>query len=354
MGDGGLCIIDEFQRMDRVYWDRIAFLHGSRGRLILCGSSLGIMGRVFDRNSPLPGLFTPFHVDLVSPGDVVTCLANTLDPVNAIKWGVIVRDPWILGLIEPRGDPVDTIASYSTLLTGSVRGLIGEVFHLEDRKLTRLYDTVLYLLSRGYWSSQAIAQKLYEHRLIASYNPGIVTGVLNQLISIGLVEKIPLWRTRGARAYYHHRSPLTAILYSVLDIVDTGIGPSREDILSVYSIELRFFIGELLARAYGYAKAYTILPRGAGDIDIVLLDKRSRKPVIAYEIKTGRITRGEARRAIERIRSMGIPRAGLISLTEKPEYPCDHALGPQDLVGIANKLYRMERKYAEKLAQAKQ
>ena len=96
----------------------------------------------------------------------------------------------------------------------------------------------MYLLAKGYCSSQTLTQKLYEKGLIENYNPGVVTGILNQLVSIGLVEKIPLWRTRGSRIYYHHRSPLLAILYSVSNIVETGLEPSLDDIVEVYSIEL--------------------------------------------------------------------------------------------------------------------
>ena len=101
-------------------------------------------------------------------------------------------------------------------------------------------------------------------------------------------------------------------------------------------------LGELLAKHHKLIKAYTILPHGQGDIDIVLLDK-NRKPAIAYEVKIGEITRNEARRTPEKIREYGIPRVGLISLTEKP--PKEKAgitLGPQEIIAIAEEIKKRE------------
>ncbi len=40
---GGVVVIDEFQRLPKEYWDLIGLKHHeAAGRLILCGSSLGI------------------------------------------------------------------------------------------------------------------------------------------------------------------------------------------------------------------------------------------------------------------------------------------------------------------------
>jgi len=41
----------------------------------------------------------------------------------------------------------------------------------------------------------------------------------------------------------------------------------------------------MLSEYLGGRKSYTILPSGEGDVDIVILDLRGRKPIIGYEVK---------------------------------------------------------------------
>ncbi len=333
-------VVDEFQRLPEDYWDLIGLKHHEvSGRLILCGSSLGIAQRVFDKRSPLLGLLEPFLVDIASPEDTISSLAKYLKPKEAILWATIARDPWILGITVPQGEPWKTIMDKAASLAPISISLIGEVFTEEEKQLTRLYEALLRLLAQQYWSSKTLAQKLYEARLISSPQLGVVTGLLSQLEKMGLVEKIPLWKTRRNRYYYKHRSPLLSILLRIDELVEEhGVKPDIQSIIYDIALETQFMLGELLARYHKLSRAYTILPHGQGDIDIVLLDK-TKKPVIAYEVKIGEITRNEARKIVERIKEYGIPRVGLISLTEKPlEEKVDEALGPQEIIAIAEEL----------------
>lgn len=335
-------VIDEFQRLPEEYWDLIGLKHHEvTGRLILCGSSLGIARRIFDKRSPLLGLLEPFLVDIASPEDTILSLAKYLRPGEAILWATIARDPWILGIMTPYGEPWKAIIDKAVNLAPISISLIGEVFTEEEKQLTRLYEALLRLLAQRYWSSKILAQKLYEIHLISSPQPGIVTGLLSQLEGMGLVEKIPLWRTRRNRYYYKHRSPLLSILLRIEELVEEhGVKPDIQTIMYDIALETQFMLGELLARYHKLSRAYTILPHGQGDIDIVLLDK-AKKPVIAYEVRIGEITRSEARKIVEKIKGYGIPRVGLISLTEKPlEEKVDEALGPQEIITIAEELRR--------------
>ena len=340
LGGNGTVVLDEFQRLPEEYWDLIGLKHHEvGGRLILCGSSLGVARKVFDRRSPLLGLLKPFLVDIVSPEDAIASLAKYLKPREAILWATLARDPWILGVMVPHGEPWDTVLNEASSLAPVSTSLVGEVFSEEEKRLTRLYDAVLRLLAQHYWSSKVLAQKLYEAHLLLSPNPGVVTGILSQLENMGLVEKIPLWKTRGARYYYKHRSPLLSTILKIGELVEEhGVKPDRQTVVYSLALETQFTLGELLAKHHKLTRAYTILPRGEGDIDIVLLSK-SKKPVIAYEVKIGEISRKEAEEAVEKIRNHGIPKAGLISLTEKPpETKADQTLGPREIIAIAEKL----------------
>jgi len=201
---------------------------------------------------------------------------------------------------------------------------------------------VLQLLAEGVWRASDIAQSLYTMGLSSSPSPGAATGVLSVLESLGLVEGIPLWRTRRARVYYRHRSSATSILYRLHPIaVEAGLKPDPAMVRSWYGVELQFTIGELLSHYHGLKRAYSILPRGE-DIDVVLLDRRG-KPVWGYEIKMGRVSRGEAEKAVNRARSLGIPRVGIVSLAEEPPSVGDLQLGPEDLARIAVSMYEAAR-----------
>jgi len=343
---GESIVIDEFQRVPEKYWDLLAIAaqEAERG-LMLCGSSLGIARRVFSERSPLLGFFEAFRVDLASVADTIASLhGQGLGAREAVLWSIIVRDPWILLHIEPRGEPWKLLAGRAAGLVPAARGLIGEVFSEEDRQLSRVYEAVLQLLAQGYWRAADIAAKLYEAGLSTSPQPGVATGVLRVLEEIGLVERVPLWRTRRARVYYRHRSSLVSLLYSVADYVEeVGGMPSPDMLLARYGVELQFGLGELLAERRGLRRGYSI-PQGGRDIDVVLLDKRG-KPEWGYEVKMGRLDAREAENIAEWIRSLGIPRAGIIALggIRGEASRVDEVLDAEAIVEEAEKLSNTRR-----------
>ena len=69
--------MDEFQWLPERYWDLLGTVaQEAEERFVVCGSSLGIVSRVFDRRSPLLGLFEAFRVDLVSVADAIASLSR--------------------------------------------------------------------------------------------------------------------------------------------------------------------------------------------------------------------------------------------------------------------------------------
>ncbi|RLF07027.1 MAG: ATP-binding protein [Thermoprotei archaeon] len=340
---GEIVVLDEFQRLSEEFWDEIALRHPN-GRLIASGSSLGILKRIFDRRSPLLGLLTPLKLDLIRYSDAISAITEVCSsPRNALIWSMLIRDPWIIPMTSLERDPISEICDKAYYFMASASGLIGEAFEEEERALTRTYDALLRLTGEGVWRPSDMAGILASSKLIAG-GQSTVTGLLERLVGMGLIEKIPLWKTRGARYYFKHRSPLLSIIYYLdqKQSISEGIYGKAEPNLALKAIgrELAFNLGEMLAELHNGVRAYTILPRGQGDIDIVILDRRSRKPIIGYEVKMGEMEISEAKRAIEKIHSEGIPKAGLISITAKPpETPGSHEeLGPQDIIERAKKL----------------
>ncbi len=342
---GGVAIIDEFQRLPMKYWDLIGHVsQKASGRLVLCGSSHGIVKKVFDERSPLLGLVTGFKLDIASVADTINSLLNIMPPRDAILWSLVARDPWIVRHLEFSKPPWIELLEKAEYLIPTVEGLIGEIFLDEDRRLTRLYTSVLRQLALGEWSLSKIAGKLYSAGIIPSGSPSYLTGILDNMEKMGLVRKIPLWRTRGARYYYMHKSPVTSLLM----YIDESTGGlqyrlDEESIRMRYSIELQFMIGELLSEYTGYRQAYTILPEGERDIDVLLLD-RGGKPWIAYEVKTGDIDVKEIVSWIDMVSKYGVRRYGAVTLSKDVDIEgLDEVLNVENLVSIAKEISSRER-----------
>ncbi|MGB9854744.1 MAG: AAA family ATPase [Candidatus Bathyarchaeales archaeon] len=343
---GETVVLDEFQRLPDRFWEEIALRHPN-GRLIACGSSLGIVKKVFDKRSPLLGLFAPFRVDLIKYCDAVVAVKDTCKSLkDALLWGLIIRDPWVIPMATFKMDVGSEICDKLPIFLASSSGLVGEVFEEEERSITRVYDAVLRLIGEGFWKPSEISGVLTSNNLISGGLP-TVTGLLERLTSMGLIEKIPLWKTRGSRHYYKHRSPLLSIIH----YIDQKLGISegayqRIDYNLASNIigrELQFSLGEMLAEYHEGKRSYTMLPHGKGDIDIVILDKKGKKPIIGYEVKLGNFERNEAKKSIETIHSHGILKAGLVSLSSKPPMVlgAHSALGPKELINIAEKISRV-------------
>jgi hypothetical protein len=341
LDNGETVIIDEFQRLPEFLWEELA-LHHPKGKLIVSGSSLGMLSKVFDRRSPLLGLLSPLKLDIISYQDTIMALKNLVKtPRDAMMWGLIFRDPWVIPMLSIEADIITEICGKAYYLATSIHGLIGEVFEEEERALTRVYDAILRLVGEGMWKPSEIAGVLASNNMITG-GQATVIGMLERLVNMGLLEKIPLWRTRGARFYFKHRSPIASIIQYIdqkLNITEnpnTNVG--REIVMTAISREIQFSLGEMLAEYIGGRRAYAILPNG--DIDIVVLDERRRTPIIGYEVKIGEMEVSEARKAIERIHEQGIPRAGLISVSAKPpKVPGSYEeIGPEEIIEIASKM----------------
>jgi predicted AAA+ superfamily ATPase len=315
--EGKTVVIDEFQRMPEKYWDGLATLHPN-GKLILVGSSFNISRKVLDKNSPLLGIVLPYKLDIIHYADV-------LSQVNDPLLSVIYRDPWTIEFVNS----IDDLKERAYQLFMVTKALIGEIFEGEERQLTNLYETILLSLAEGEWNTAIISGALARKGF--SVPSSTVSSYLETLVNMGLVEKIPIYGERKrARWYYRISSPIISLMFYAEAKYNISFSERAEDL--PLGREIRFSIGELLAEKYEADLAYSPYE----DIDVVLLKKG--KPIIGYEVKIGEFNKAEADRAIERIRSAGIPRAGLVSLKEKPNFNADEELGPEELVNCAKEV----------------
>jgi hypothetical protein len=142
-----------------------------------------------------------------------------------------------------------------------------------------------------------------------------------------LVSKI---LTLGKENYYKVSSPpLSLILYAESKYM---VG-ERDALIEELPIgrEVQFSIGEMLAKYFGGQLYYS--PKE--DIDVVIVKKK--KPIWAFEIKMGEITKSEALNSIKRMSKVS-ERVGFVSLKEKPNDYGDLNLGPKELMQIAKEL----------------
>jgi hypothetical protein len=321
---GKTVVIDEFQRLPEKYWDGLSAEHPN-GKLILVGSSFRVMKKLVDKRSPLLGLVLPYKLDIIHYADV---LSQVKDPLLSL----IYRDPWSINFVKGLKDLEEK--AYQLYMVA--KALIGEIFEEEERQLTMLYEAVLLSLAEGEWNTPIISGALNSKGF--NVTPSTVSGILDTLVNMGLVEKIKIYGDRRrARWYYRISSPIISLMF----YAEAKYNVSFTETLGELPIgrEVQFSIGEMMAEYKNLTFAYSPYE----DIDVVLLN--NDKPVIGYEVKLGRFSKSEGEKSVERIRRAGIPKAGLISLTEKPNFSlADEVLGPEDLVKIAEYVFK---KYVE-------
>ncbi|MHA1583338.1 MAG: AAA family ATPase [Candidatus Baldrarchaeia archaeon] len=315
-------VVDEFQRLPEDFWDIFASYH-PKGKLILAGSSLSIVEKVFSRRSPLLGLLLPLRVDLIKPSDVLNSLTSMgLTSREAVEWGVIVRDPWIIPHVNLKENVQSQIAKLLPLLVESSISLIGEVFKDEERLLTKTYETILYAIASGSWRLEEIAKEIYQKGIVEYPRLEYASSYVDRLVKMGLVERIPLYKSR-TRIYLKLRSHLMSIALGIGE--KTGLTEYiqpvfniEERVRSMYGLELQFFIGEALAEAKNLRRAYTILPKDKGDIDVVLLDRKNR-PVMAIEVKSDAPKKLDIEKLKEKARQIGAYETAIFTLKEIDE-----------------------------------
>jgi hypothetical protein len=322
--EGKTVVIDEFQRLPEKYWDGLSAEHPN-GKLVLVGSSFRVMKKLVDKRSPLLGLVLPYKLDIIHYADV---LSQVKDPLLSL----IYRDPWSINFVKGLKDLEEK--AYQLYMVA--KALIGEIFEEEERQLTMLYEAVLLSLAEGEWNTPIISGALNSKGF--NVTPSTVSGILDTLVNMGLVEKIKIYGDRRrARWYYRISSPIISLMF----YAEAKYNVSFTETLGELPIgrEVQFSIGEMMAEYKNLTFAYSPYE----DIDVVLLN--NDKPVIGYEVKLGRFSKSEGEKSVERIRRAGIPKAGLISLTEKPNFSlADEVLGPEDLVKIAEYVFK---KYME-------
>ncbi len=289
VSDGGCVAVDEFQRLPDSFLDELAILHPS-GRVVLSGSSVGVMDSVMGTGSPLLGLVSVYRLGLVRPVDAILSL-DGLRPRARLAFSAYLREPWLSSFL--RTDLPIERALWEVLPSAryTVPTLIGEVFTESQRRLTQVYEAVIRGLGSGLWRPGDLAHRLQNIGLLNNEGSNYLRTYLKSLVEMGLVSKIPIHGKAKWVAYRLDSQLLETYYYLAdrhrTDEVDRPLDDIRHNLRKMISLAVERFIGQLFQQIEGGQLEYSFDP----ELDFILTKGRKRRPTLVGEVKWGRYTK---------------------------------------------------------------
>lgn len=286
VSENKVVVIDEFQRLDNSILEQVVLLH-PKGKLIISGSSLRIVNKIFEPKSPLLGFFTPIKIGFISPKDTIMGLKGKFEPEKVIELATFLREPWAIPIYNNQ----KTMDFVYELVTGSkyiITSLIGEIFTEEERELTKKYEAILNLIGEGIWNTKELTSILYSRKFIPDPSPTHLIQYLKNLEEMELVESIKLHKAKGR--YYRLTSPIMNIYYyldSRYNISERNVSLEeiKPTIEKLINLEIQNFIADLFAQLYNGRKEYFI----SGDKEVDFIITKRNKAEIIGEVKWKRI-----------------------------------------------------------------
>ncbi len=280
-------VIDEFQRLAEGRIEDLVSMH-PKGKLILSGSSLRIVKKVFEPNSPLLGFFTPVKIGFIKPTDAIIGLKTEHSEEETIELATFLREPWLIPLYN-KENIIDFL--YSVLINSkhTITSLIGEIFTEEERELTKKYEAIINLIGSGIWNTKELTSILYSRGLIPDPSPNHLIQYLKNLEEMGLVENIKLHKTKGM--FYRLASPIMNIYYYLDSRYDISNRPislaeARPTLEKLVNMEIQNFIADLFAELHEGRKEYFVSP----DREVDFIITKRNKAEIVGEVKWKKIT----------------------------------------------------------------
>ncbi|HIE24091.1 MAG TPA: ATP-binding protein, partial [Candidatus Korarchaeota archaeon] len=293
IGEDVVIVIDEFQRLPDEFLD---FLHytksKSRSKLILVGSSIQVSRRILSRRSPLLGIIKPIHIGLIRPLDILFELSKHFPPYKAIQLSSLLRDPWILEFIDPKGSIEEVLEQIIQAIKYNARSLVGEVFQEEDKELTERYEAILRALGDGCNTPSQVANYV-SSLLTTPLKSQDVKKYISNLVEMGIAEKIKIYGKK--RHIYRIESPLLD-LFHYLDAkygfyeMKLPIELLRDKAMDKLPFYYENFVVKLFSEILGCEVQKTFKP----EFDGVLV--RGKRLVAVIEVKYGVANRNDLAR----------------------------------------------------------
>ncbi|MCC7552726.1 ATPase [Candidatus Micrarchaeota archaeon] len=286
-------VVDEFHRLPPIFLD---YLHsiGTTGKLILISSTLWLSQKLLKLKYPLIGLFYDVPFTIIDERDILINL-KIKDKIEFIETAVYLREPILIQHYNP---PIRKfLTKYLIDNKMSIQGLIGEIFREEDKHLSKVYDGIMRAVASGKGISSEISSYLFSRGLIKKDNPGLIQGYLNNLVSMGILQKESVFNKK--KFVYSHVSPFIDLFFYVDEkygLLETQVSEKfiSDVIDKKIPFHIEYFVKLLLSKIYGMKPVKIEEP----EIDIALVSFKKIK--VVGEVKWKKVTMEDIKKIEEK------------------------------------------------------
>ncbi len=196
-------VIDEFQRLPKNFFEYLHFL-GVEGELIIISSTLWFSKQLLGSGSPLLGLFSTIIFGLVDEREIINSMKDNLKERELIETCIYLREPLVAAKYK---SPLKRfLPGFMETNKLSLREIIGEIFEEEERELSTVYESIMMAVAAGKNVSTEISSYLFSKKLIPKDSSGYVQRYLDNMVKIGILEKLEVWNKNKFR--FFHISPV--------------------------------------------------------------------------------------------------------------------------------------------------
>ncbi len=300
--------IDEFHRLPQGFLD---YLHYNKPKkIILLTSTLWLATNMLEKkDSSLLGIVNPVKFSITSEIDIIKNLTKlNLSEEDLFENCVYLREPILLEFYKKNISNTVTQFLYSQKYY--LKNLIGEIFSEEQKSLSNIYEGILLSISAGKNISGEITSSLFSKKIIKKDNPGFIQKHLENLVKLGLIEKIQVFNKK--KFYYLITSPLLDLhfyLCEKYDYVEQEIPISFiEEVVKIkMPIHIEIFFRNLFSKLYGLK----IVKINNPEIDISLL--KFKKLEFLAEVKWRNNFKNKNDEIFEKLSNFNVKEKYLIS-----------------------------------------
>ncbi len=291
-------VIDEFQRLPESVIERISTLH-PKGKVILSGSSMRVIKKLFGSKSPLLGLAMQYKLGLIRPVNILRELSKKMDAVQAIELAPYLADAWTIPFYTKESDSEKVIYDLLKYSKFTVPSLVGEIFTEEEREFTKVYEAILRLIGAGELDYKNIASILAGRKVIERADSSLIIPYIKNMEGMGLVESLPIYSSK--KKMYRLSSPMMEAFFYLADRYgfedrDVSFEEARPTIEKLRNFAVQNFIGDLFASAYHGKKEYYVTP--SKELDFIITVRN--KAVIIGEVKWGKYDSNDLKKFVEK------------------------------------------------------
>ncbi len=291
-------VIDEFQRLPESVIERISTLH-PKGKVILSGSSMRVIKKLFGSKSPLLGLAMQYRLGLIRPGNILRELSKNMGAMQAIELAPYLADAWTIPFFTTESDSEKVIYDLLKYSKFTVPSLVGEIFTEEEREFTKVYEAILRLIGAGELDYKNIASILADRKVIDRADSSLIIPYIKNMEGMGLVDSLPIYSSK--KKMYRLSSPIMEAFFYLADRYgfedrDVSFEETRPTIEKLRNFAVQNFIGDLFACAYHGKKEYYVTPSNEMDFIITVRNKA----VLIGEVKWGKYDGNDIKKFVEK------------------------------------------------------